>query len=242
MRCIIVYPLPLDNIYTFATFAKRFIDTFKQHPPGYEDYKLVVAVNGGRITDRISEEFQGINTTYTEYQGNGWDIGSAQFVSTLCKMPDDFMVCMTSRCYFHREGWLKRYAEARQKHGPGLYGAFASHESGMAHICTRGYALDAEHFRNYPHLIDQRHAKGQEFETGKTCISQWFRERQFPLMQVTWDGEQDQAHWRDPYQHGIYRRGSQNACLIWDRHTDLFKDANEKEKKRLQDMADGIRC
>ncbi len=150
---------------------------------------------------------------------------------------EDFLINMTSRCYLHREGWLKRYMEARTKYGPGLYGASASHEGGTPHICTRAYALDASLIRDYPHLIDTR-AKGQKFECGEWCLTSWIKSRKLPTMQVTWDSEQDEAHWRDPKEQGIYRRNNQSAMLVWDRHSDLYRDASAEEKIRLEKMAD----
>lgn len=145
---------------------------------------------------------------------------------------------MTTRCYFHRAGWGRRYLEAFYKHGPGLYGSSASYESGMPHICTRAYMMRVAEFRDYPYVIDTRE-KGQKFEVGEWCVSDWFRRRRHPLVQVTWDGEQWEGHWRDPDQTGIYRRGEQNAMLVWDKHTDAYRDADDEEKIRLAAMADG---
>lgn len=239
MRALIVFPLVLDNWQTFEPFTRRFCKTFREHRPLYDDHKVIVAVNGGRICDDIAIMFYGINTTFVEYHGNGCDIGSAQFVSTLCQQPDDFLINMTSRCHFHREGWLARFMEVRSKYGPGLYGASASHEGGTPHICTRAYALDASLFRDYPHLIDTR-SKGQKFECGEWCLTSWIKSRKLPTVQVLWDSCQDEAHWRDPKEQGIYRRNNQSAMLVWDRHTDIYRDASAEERIRLENMADGV--
>jgi hypothetical protein len=226
----------LDNWFTFEPFARRFCKTFKEFSPGYENYKLVVAVNGGNMIDDIALMFYGIRTQFVDYDGCGCDIGSAQFVSHR-SLSGDFILAMTSRCYFHREGWLRRYMEAREKHGSGLYGASASHEGGTPHICTRAYAMDASLWCSYPHIIDTRE-KGQKFETGEFCLTTWAFGKNLPTMQVTWDGEQDEKHWRDPQHTGIYRRGNQNEMLVWDKHSDAFRDASPEEKVRLSKMAD----
>lgn len=235
MNPIIVYPLPLDNWKTFSEFAFRFTNTFRDFPPG-TDYKLIVAVNGGKLIDDIACWFYNINTTFVDYDGLGCDIGSAQHIANHLMIDDAFIVAMTSRCYFHRQGWLRRFMEAREKHGPGLYGASASYEGGTPHICTRAYGLDASLFRKYPHLIDTR-AKGQKFEVGEWCLTTWFRSQALPTIQVTWDGEQDFQHWRATAETAIYRRGGQSAMLVWDRHSDLYRDASPEEKIKLESMA-----
>lgn len=167
------------------------------------------------------------------YNENGCDIGSAQYASELLK-ENAFMVNMTSRCYFHREGWLKRLLEARNKHGKGLYGVSASWEGGKPHICTRAYCMDSEDFTRYPHIIDTRE-KGQKFEVGEWCITDWFRQQDLSTIQVTFDGEQHQADWRKP--DNIFRKGDQTNCLVWDRHTLIYQEADANDKRRLEEMA-----
>lgn len=237
MRALIIYPLPLDAWATFEPFARRFCKTFREHRPLYDDYKVIVTVQGGKIIDDIALMFYGINTMFLEYSGGGCDIGGAQFVAYNYASTEDFLINMTSRCHFHREGWLARFMEARTKYGPGLYGASASHEGGTPHICTRAYALDASLMRDYPHLIDTR-AKGQKFECGEWCLTSWIKSRKLPTVQITWDSEQDEDHWRDPKEQGIYRRNNQSAMLVWDRHSDIYRDASAEEKIRLEKMAD----
>ncbi len=233
---VLTYPLPFDQWQTFEPFVRRFTDTFKKFPPGC-DYRLYANCCWGGPTDAIKEMFYGIKTLFLPYYFNGCDIGSAQQVANAFA-EDVFMVNFTSRCYFHRECWLARYAQAREKHGPGLYGASTSWEGGKAHICTRAYALDSELFRNYPHVIDER-AKGQRFEVGDWCLTEWVQ-RDYPAIQVTWDREMTLAESRCKEETGIFRRGEQNAMLVLDKHTDWYRDADEAEKKRLSDMADGI--
>lgn len=231
----VVYPIPFDKFDVFERFVRRFADTFKKYSPGVEDYEVVVVCNWGEPTDEIREWFWGIKARFVPYYKHGCDIGSLQYAGAF----GDFLIGMTSRCYFHRKGWLKRYVDARQKHGPGLYGASASHEGGTPHICTRAYGIDTEILRKYPYQVQSR-GDGQKFETGEWCLTSWALKQGLPTMQITWDAEQDMAHWRDPKEQGIYRRGDQNAMLVWDRHTDIFKDADQVEKQRLAKLADPL--
>lgn len=238
MNPVIVYPLPFDDWREFEKYAIRFTDTFRQYPPGIRDYEVVAVCIWGHPTDAVKSMFYGIKTRYVAYCQQGCDIGAAQMVAKDYSK-GHFIIAMTSRCYFHREGWLSRYMQARDDHGPGLYGATASHEGGKAHICTRGYAMDADLWNRYPHLINRREF-GEKFEVGEWCVTDFVRGLGGALVQVTWDREHLEEKWRDPWEKEIYRRGDQNACLIWDKHTDLWRDASPEMKQHLSDLADGI--
>lgn len=233
MTPVIVYPIPFDNFDVFERFVHRFVDTFKKYPPGIDDYELLVVCNWGEPTDEIREWFWGTKAHFVPYYKHGCDIGSLQYAGAF----GEFLIGMTSRCYFHRSGWLKRYMDARAIHGPGLYGASASYEGGTPHICTRAYAIDRSILSEYPHSVQSR-ADGQRFEVGEWCITTWASQRGIPTIQVTWDSEQDKDHWRDGNQLGIYRRGEQQAMLVWDKHTDIYRNADQAEKARLSKLAD----
>lgn len=235
MRPLIVYPVPYDSWDPFAPYVQRFAATFKSFPPGVEDYELAVVSCWGEPTEDLKLLFRGTHAHFVTYHGSGCDIGAAQWFAFEHGHAEQFYVCCTSRCYFHREGYLRRIVEAREKYGPGLYGAFASWESGKPHICTRFYGLDYADLRNYPHQIDTR-AKGQLFETGEWSVSDWMGQQGKPLIQVLWDNEQTLKDWRK--WDGAFRYGEQQACLVWDKHTDIYRDAEPEERARLKAMAD----
>ncbi len=235
MKAIIVYPIPFDDWQTFQPFVERFASTFKEFPPGISNYELWAVPNWGEPTPEIKSLFYGIKTVWLPYNGHGCDIGSAQLVAQHCEYPDTFVLAMTSRCYFHRRDWLLRFVEARQKRGPGLYGAFASWESGTPHICTRAYGMTAGEWNDYPHVIDTRE-KGQQFEVGEWCVSRWMSQRNGKLVQVLWDEENEIGNWRKP--QGIFRSDRQQCCLVWDKHTDAYAEADDEEKKRLESLSE----
>lgn len=232
MQPIIIYPLPFDAWDTFAPFVDRFTETFRRFDPG-SDYEVWATCCWGRPPS-MWDKFRGIRTRFFPYDHDGCDIGSAQLASWYA--PNDaFMVMMTTRCHIYRHGWLKRLVEAREKHGDALYGVTASYEGGKPHICTRAYSMDAATFRQYPHVIDSRE-KGQKFEVGEWCLTEWFRSQNKECYLVDWETEHTQEHWRTG--QNIFRRGDQSNVLVYDKHTDAYRDADAAEKNRLEAMAD----
>lgn len=235
MNLNIVFPLPFDAWQEYGPYVKRFCRTFKESPPGIRNYVVHAVSNFGSTTDEVKSWFYGIKTHWWDYYGHGCDIGSLQFVSSALPC-DDLIVGMTSCCYFHREGWGKRYVEAYNHHGTALYGAFTSSQTGRPHICTRGYMSRVGTLSQYPHSIDLRE-KGPSFEVLDTSISDWFRNQGLPLVQVLWDNEQYEPGWFN--WEGRFRNGNQQACIIWDKHTDQYRDAPPEEKARLERMSEG---
>lgn len=233
MKVILCLPIPLDNWTTFEPFVERFVRTFKQFPPGCE-YELYAVCNWGEPTDKIREMFYGIKTRFVSYYENGWDIGSAQFVAW--QVPRNaFLVAMTTRCYFHREGWLKLMVEAREKYGKGLYGCTANHDGYRLHLCTRAYAMDASDFLEYPHTIDSR-AKGPLFEVGqcneKGNLMEWMESIGRPPRLVFFDRVAEKPDWFTVPNR--FRHGDQSNVLVHDYHTDIWRDADEEHKALLQ--------
>jgi len=235
MRIIIAYPLPFDAWDTFAGEVSRFVETFKQFPPGHSDYEVWAMCCLGEPTDRIKEMFWGIKTQFVPYRFHGCDIGGAQMAAKNCN-PGECVIGMTSRCFFHRTGWLKRYVQAREAHGPGIYSASTSWEGGTAHCCTRAYMIDADLWQAFPLTVATRE-DGQKFETGEWCVTRWLMENNQAAGQVRWDGEDSLAMSRAPHLGGIFRRGSQNEMVVWDRHTVIYDRADNVEKQRLEELA-----
>lgn len=236
MKLIIVYPLCFDAWDTFEPFLTRFTDTMKQFPPGIENYEVAAVCIWGEPDDSIKRKFYGIKHRFYHYTSNGCDIGACQMVGQYHVGDNALILGMTSRCYFHREGWGRRFLEAREVHGPGLYLCSVSRERGRLHGCTRAYALDSDFWKKYPHLIDTR-AKGYRFETGDWCITYFVKQAVWGrTMQVTWDNTRELEDAHNEREEGIFRRGSQSAMLVWDRHSDIYRDATEDDKRQYERM------
>jgi hypothetical protein len=236
MRTILVLPIPFDNWDTFVPFVRRFVDTFKQFPPG-ADYELYAMCQWGEPINEVRGLFYGTRTRfephYGRYSGSGSDIAAAL---TLAQVQDAFMVCFTARCYFHRPGWLARYVEAREKYGPGVYSASTSFEH-RRHLCTRGYAADASLLREWQGGIKTKD-DGPTFEVGPGSITDFALENKLPAMQVTFDGEQSILDSRAATLTNIFRRGDQSAMLVWDKHTDEYAAASNEGKMAFQETTD----
>lgn len=232
----VVVPIPFDNWNDFGGAIWQFTYTWKLHPPGIDDYQLIAVGNWGGPTDSIRELFYGIKTRWTYYGANGADIGS--HMQALWEVDEkDFMVCMSSRCFFHRPGWLKRFVEARAKHGPGIYGTGVLER--VPHIRTCAYGIDADLLRSLPGEVTSREDT-IEVESGSRCLTRHVLDKGGKAVQVLWDDEQDcQSDWRSSRHQGIFRRGAQNAMLVHDRHTKLFEEASPEEKARLCALSDG---
>src|SRR5262249_48232743 len=154
----ILFPVPMDNEETWALFkpfVKRFCDTYRQYHPSYDNHEIYAILNKGELNDEISDLFNNMPVRFAQYAGDGCDLGSQQWMARKLD-PEVFTINLTTRCYFHCDSWLYSYTKARDIMGPQLFGAFASNESGKLHICTRGHAMDAQDWQEYPHEITSR--------------------------------------------------------------------------------------
>ena len=186
-------------------------------------------------TDEEREIFNGINTVFITYMDHGADIGSSQHAAGLL-CDDAFMVMMTSRCYFHKEGWLKLMVDARVKYGSGLYGCSANHDTHRLHVCTRAYAMDSVDFKSYPHIITNR-LMGPLFEIGEANefgnLMEWMETtRKKPARLVFFDQVAEKKDWFTIANR--FRDGDQSNMLAWDKHTDLYRDATDEGKVLLK--------
>ncbi|HUD73959.1 MAG TPA: hypothetical protein VMQ76_02730 [Terracidiphilus sp.] len=233
MKTAVVVPLPFDAWDTFEPFIKRLTDTFRKYPPSVDCQVWAMATKG--TADAATRAlFDGINCRFVSYYHDGRDSGSWQFASWLME-ENTFMVPMTSRTYFHRSGWLKRVVAAREHHGPGLYGLCANRETYALHICCRCFGIDSNDFREYPHLINSQEA-GHAFETGDGIpegpAHVWMRSRGKVAKIVMWDGVYDEPDWFTPANR--FRHGDQSNVLVWDKHTDGYRDGTQEQRAQLE--------
>lgn len=237
MTPIVVIPIPLDaqDVWDlFRPYIQRFADTWRKFPPGC-DCELIAVVNNSDATNELHEIFDGLPVHFVRYDGAGADAASWQHAAKL--YPGRFMLCSTSRAYFHRAGWMARLMEARNEFGPGLYATSASMEGGRFHLCMRVVGIDADIFNLYPYPITSRD-QGTFFEIGRDNpdgpFSDWAIKHGVAMV-VYWDltiaGEMAIGI------PNTYRDGNQEQILVWDRHTKIFSDASEEEKQRLRAIA-----
>lgn len=215
----------------FDDCSRRFVDTYKRFPAGYP-HKLYVVCSGQR--DKACEEiFAGLDVEFDQYDGGGWDIGCEQHMAN--KVPEQFLVSMTTRTHFSKPGWLKRLMDARLQYGEGLYGSSGSYER-SPHIRTAFYGVDTWIFREYPYIIDNRE-KGFRFESGEWSFTKFVRSIGYPTIMVTWDGCYQPQDWRKA-KNG-FRIGDQSNLIVFDRHTLMYATADRIRKDELRRAADG---
>ena len=238
----IVYPVPLETREhrdLFLPFVTRFADSLRKFDPGCE-YSLAVIENGGD-EDCVKDcraQFHGLPATYHRYEGAGCDIGSFQHYAHNIANENVFMVCCVTRVYAWKERWLEKLVDARKYIGNGLYGTCASREGGKLHVCTRCYAMDSEDFRRYSHQIISRD-QGVFFELGDGNIYEWFKNQKLPtdvVCQRFISSAIDTSEAHLLTAPNIYRRGDQSELLVFDKHSDAYRDADPAEKLRLESL------
>ena len=235
LKTTFVYLHIAERPEEFVPYSKRFVDTYLQFPPGIE-HELIVVSCAGVLNQQARDIFGPLNCKFDEYLEGGWDIGAHQFMAG--RVDCDFMVCCTSRTYFWKANWLRRFVEAREQHGEGLYGAAGSYEI-SPHIRTCFYGVNPKIYREFPHKINSR-PRGVYFERGKWNFTKWFEERGGRTWMVTWDGVYPKSEWRSPA--NIFRRGDQTNLIAWDKHSKLYASATPGQRKELENQADGLYC
>lgn len=226
----------------YLPYSLRFARTFEQYPPGI-DHELVVVSCGKPIGEDQMHLYRHITDRYECYEGTGWDISAHQSISKT--LDCDWVVCLATPVYFHREGWLKRFSEAFERNGDGLYGAFGSYEN-RPHIRTSCFAFKPDTMRAYPHKVESREhcfnfecgcdSKGVSIKDETWCFTNWMIHRTGVAYSVDWSGVYPPREYRS--RPNIFRRGDQSNCIVWDRHCDLYFSADQKEKTVLEALAD----
>jgi hypothetical protein len=231
VRTILSYQIAFNLWDQHKAWVKRFAKTFKEHPPE-ADYELWITCAWGEPVDSVRRLFYGTRAIFTTWCEDACDIGAAQRCARIAE--DALIVGFPSHAYFHRAGWLKRLVTSRTMFGLGLYGTSASFEI-EPHVRTCGYAIDASLLNDYPKPITSR-ADCTEFEVGQNSITRFVTKQKGAVVVVFWDGTvslEDAVK----YENG-FRKGNQEQTLVFDRHTDLYRDASEEERKKLEALTD----
>lgn len=216
---------------TYQQSADRFASTYRQHDAGIEHDLVVIGAKGDASA---LQTWSGLNAKFIRYDGEGWCTGAHQHA---CKQLDhDIVVLNCARTHFHRSGWLKRIADCWTEHGPGLYGTMSNDEQSR-HLRTNCYAIQPGFLANHPVQFGSREDTLQ-FEHGKWNVGARYRDSGLPAMLVTWDGCWAYDDWRKP--PNIFRRGDQSNLIVFDRHTEIYRNAPDWEKQRLALLAEGI--
>lgn len=215
----------------YQPYTDRFHKTYLQFMPDME-HELVVVNCGAKPKDG-DDYLSDIADRFIEYLGPAWDIGAYQ--SIVPTIESDLVVCMATPVHFWKSGWLDPIVSAFTNSGEGAFAPMASYEC-SPHLRTGCFAVSPKLMRDYPVKIDTRD-KCSDFEHRPGNFSQWAIDKGYPVLMVTENGCYEKPHWRKP--DNIFRRGDQSNCLTWDRHNDIYRDADDVEKLRLAKVADG---
>lgn len=224
---IINYPLPLDNWELFRPDVEKFTRTFREFDPG-EGYELRAMCCWNDPTDVVKEMFRGIKCQFIRYDGPGQDSGSAQF-SADQMAANNFMICLTTRHYFWKAGWLKKMCDARRQFGPGLYGVCANRETYPLHLCLRFYGIDSDDFKQYPFHLNSK-LRCHQWEVHYALS--WMRGLGHVTKLVLWDGVYDEPKWFS--RPNRFRNGDQSNLLVFDRHSDSYRDGSPQHRAELE--------
>lgn len=207
---------------------KRFFDGYRKFTPTIPHDLIIVRCGA----TEGPTDFDAIATYYLRFDGQGSDCAAYQSVVSV--LDHDLVLCMNTLAYPWRYEWLQPFVEAFKFHGPGVYGATASYES-YPHLRTPAIAFHPDVIRAYPFRTTNRE-DSVRFESGGNSISAWAERSGYPVVLVTADGRYYRDNWRTP--PNIFRRGDQSNCLVHDRHTDIYRDADEATQKSLAFLAD----
>ncbi len=214
--------------------AQRWLDAYKRYQMGYPHQLIVI----DRYADNTDGMFDHYADYYLRYDLGGWDCGAWQFAGR--NIDADLLVCFNSSTYVTGHDWLKRFVDAVEKHGDGLYGPLTSYEV-MPHVRTPCMIFQPHVINDYPHQVNSRE-DAYRFEClrwpdGTPTFTDWVKNKGQKTMLVTWDGEYDLPDWRKP--PNIFRRGDQSNLIVKDRHADTYEDWGADGKEMLEKLADG---
>ncbi len=234
MKCAVLYTVVSQGRVT-ETFAARFVSSYRQFPGGVP-HELFIVCNGGPLSTERALLFAGIECKfYPRLNTPGYDLdGYADCARGPCSKYD-MLCCLGESCFFHRAGWLKRLAEARERWGPGMYGPLASHVR-RAHLQTTAFAISPPQLLlEYPLPLKSREDRWQ-FEHGERAFWRMLHHRRFAVKLVTFDGEYSPGKWRVP--ENVLWKGTQENVLIWCNHTERYFEASPERKRNWQRSAD----
>ncbi len=229
MKATVVF-VRVNNKPEYAHGEGRLLESYLKYKPEIPHDVVVI--------DRGADSRQDIpGAMHLRYDAGGWDCGAWQFAGDRLRTRD-LLVCFNSSCQITGTQWLERFCEAVEKHGNGLYGPLTSNEV-VPHVRTPCMIFQPHIINDYPCEVTSREDtyrfESMGWPSGVPNFTQWTALRGNKTMLVTWYGEYDQAHWRDPA--NIFRKGNQQSLIVKDRHCEAYEISDEAGKRFLEDLA-----
>lgn len=213
-------------------FCARFVGSWQRYPPQYP-CELIVCANGGPLPYDVGRLFDPLGAKMYPRPNVGADIGAYADVAN--NFDCDLLVCLGESVYFHREGWLARFAHAYSVYGHGMFGAFANNNV-RPHLVTTAFAV-------YPKLIvgisSNITKEGRmNFEHGPHPFWKQVEKLGLAVRLVTFSGDYGPREWRTP-RNGMWK-GDQSDCLVFANHTDRYVEAREETKRMWERNSDRV--
>jgi hypothetical protein len=190
VRVSLVYVLPVVQPDKYRPAAKKFIDSYMEHPPGAKEHDLVVCLNGGGDDQDVRSLFSPVPVKTFQHNNWGKDLGA--FLVASHSLACDLMICCGSHVNFRRSGWLDRIVEGMSYHGPCVAGTWAF-QVPNPHIRTTFFWCPPEILYAYPDMDEE--SKRYQFEHGPNNLCVWSQKMGLPPYQVTWEGFYPMSHW-----------------------------------------------
>lgn len=213
----------------YANTEKRLLDSYLKHEAGVEHELVIIDRNGDSPDD--------VPAKHVRYDGGGWDCGAWQFAGKTIET--DLLVCFNSSCYITGPNWLKRFVEAVQAHGEGLYGPLTSYDVNP-HVRTPCMIFSPKVIQGYPMEVLDREStyrfESMGWPNRTPNFTIWARSQGFQTRLVTWDGCYDLPDWRKP--PNVFRRGDQSNLIVKDRHCEVYEISDANGKAFLEGLAD----
>lgn len=217
---------------------QRLLDSYRRYEAGYPHDLVIINRYGDPPLDSYGAEARYCGARDLRYDGGGWDCGAWQFAGRTIET--DLLVCFNSSCQITGDNWLKRFVDAVEAHGEGLYGPLTSYEI-KPHIRSPCMIFQPKVIQGYPAEVNSRddtyRFESMGFPNGTPNFTMWAGSKGYRTMLVTWDGVYDLADWRKP--HNIFRLGDQSNLIVKDRHCEAYEVSDTAGKQFLERLADG---
>ena len=210
MKIALVYIHPTALANTYGPYARRFVETYMENPPGISDHEIHVAINGSiSIGDWCEKLFHPLGVSFFQHNNYGKDIGAYQVAADM--IPCDLMVCLGSPVHFHKPGWLDRIVMAYEENGPAVYSPWGFHHP-LPHLRTTAFWCPPELLNAYPTRVSD--SDRYAFEHSTNSFTLWSQKQGFEPMMVTWRGVYSMAGW-----HPV----SRDESLFIDQHMERLR-------------------
>ena len=209
MKVVLVYVFANLMSAKYEPMARRFAQSYCDHPPGETNHDLIVVVNGGGpITPRQERLFDPLVPKFIRHDNSGKDLGA--YLLAARTIPADLMIFMGSPSRPRTSGWLDTMVLAMEDNGPGVYGPWGQSVP-RPHLKTTVFFCSPELILSYPHDITD--SNRYFFEFGEDSITRFALRNGFNVAQVT-------ARGVFPVEQ--FHMVANEDCLVLDQFTDTL--------------------